>query len=179
MLKDLFYEIYMMPSAVLICFVCLTMAGGTALHLLTSSRAKHIVGTVGSALFLWFIIYSTLLSRSEVAGDVVLEPGYSLRLAAVNDVYLRMVLMNIFLFVPFAVFLSLAFSGHSFKKTLLTTLLSGLTVTLLVEILQYIFKLGCAETDDVICNFLGTAIGVLPFVVARLFKKARLHSSES
>ncbi len=147
------------------------------MHTLASERAKHIVGVIGSAFTLWLIVYSTLLMRSEEAGEIILQPGYSLQMALISDVYLRMVIMNVFLFVPFGMFISLAFSGRTMGKMFLITVIAGLIVTLAVELLQYIFRLGCAETDDVICNVAGTLIGFLPCLIAGLAHNARQRQS--
>ena len=41
------------------------------------------------------------------------------------------------------------------------------TVSLVIEFLQFRFYLGRAETDDVICNTLGAAIGTLSYTLER------------
>lgn len=173
MLNWLYDTIYQISYPVLLIVTAVILAGGGLLHALASERVKRIVGTIGSAFILWVIIYSTLLMRTEEAGEIILQPGFSFQMAAVSYVYLRLVLMNIFLFVPFGMFISLAFSGRSSGRLFLITFLAGFIVTFTVELLQFIFRLGCAETDDIICNCLGTLIGFIPYLIVSLVNKRR------
>lgn len=53
----------------------------------------------------------------------------------------------------------------------LLCILIGFLVSVGVESIRYVFALGRAETDDVICNTLGCALGVLAEVVAEGIKK--------
>lgn len=62
-------------------------------------------------------------------------------------------LNNILLFVPF---------GLLFPKKNWTSVLIGAAVfSIIIEVSQWIFKLGLAEFDDVISNTLGVAIGFI------------------
>lgn len=64
-------------------------------------------------------------------------------------------IMNILLFLPLGVL-----SGVVFKRnSLLYCLFFCVTFSIIIEILQLIFKKGFAETDDVIHNTLGCLIG--------------------
>lgn len=173
MLTQLFYTIYNMQYSVLLIVVILLLAAGGLLHIFLSERAKHIVGIVGTALALWLIIYATILSRSETGGGMMLTPGYSIKRAMESSIYLRMVLLNIFLFIPYGVFVTLAFDGESFKKTLLISILSALCITVLIEVTQVLFRLGTAETDDVILNVFGAFLGILPYIIVRSVRERR------
>lgn len=70
--------------------------------------------------------------------------------------------MNVFLFVPMGLTLLFALPEKMNHKVLLSVL-CAMVLSMIVEILQYVFQLGRAETDDVICNTLGAAIGTLAF----------------
>ena len=63
--------------------------------------------------------------------------------------------MNILVFMPLGLFLGGSFRKLSFVKTMTT----GFLVTVTVETLQFVFKRGVSETDDVIHNSLGCLIG--------------------
>ena len=81
----------------------------------------------------------------------------------------RSAVANVLLFIPFG--LTLPFVYH--HRPILTTILSALTFSMLIELTQYIFALGLCETDDVIMNTLGTVIGTIPYLLVSRIKKPR------
>ena len=58
---------------------------------------------------------------------------------------------NIFLFIPFG----LLFPSNRFR----IVCFSAMVFSIAIEVAQYLFMLGLAEIDDVICNTLGAAVG--------------------
>ena len=50
-------------------------------------------------------------------------------------------------------------------------MIAGLLLSAGIEYIQYRFALGVAETDDVICNTLGTVIGSASLLVAHGIEK--------
>ena len=179
MLHEIFLTIYRMPYTTLFSVaIALLFLGGT-LHVLVPARVRHIAGYIGMALALFLIIYSTLMGRTETVGSIVWIPGYSFVRATYSDEYLRMLLMNIFLFVPYGIFVSLAFDRKSFKNTVLISMLSSLGLTIAIEAAQFTFGLGCAETVDVICNVLGAFIGIIPYLIIYLVRHAWRKNSKN
>ncbi len=82
----------------------------------------------------------------------------------------RNLILNILLFIPFGFLLPFLF--ETFRKPWKTYLAGGL-FSLMIEVMQLLFRLGIYETDDILNNFLGTVIGyggyrlvcfVLPFI---------------
>ncbi len=76
------------------------------------------------------------------------EHSYLMEAAAVN-------VLNVILFIPVGLLLGFGFREMTWK----TVLLSGLSLSLLMELLQFIFKRGLCEIDDVIHNLLGCIVG--------------------
>ena len=66
------------------------------------------------------------------------------------------VLGNIVIFIPLGIYLTLF--NHLAKRRKI--ILSVFVFSMLVEVIQYTFKLGIGDIDDVILNVLGGAIGV-------------------
>ncbi len=65
-------------------------------------------------------------------------------------------LANIFLFVPMGYFLLKIFKKvNSFNKATIISML----IIIVIEVMQYITKLGIADIDDVILNTIGAMIG--------------------
>lgn len=74
----------------------------------------------------------------------------------------RSLLLNILLFTPFgAALVHLLPEEVSLWKRLFLASLIGMIMSIGVEFLQFLFSLGNAEADDVICNTLGTWMGAL------------------
>ncbi len=76
-------------------------------------------------------------------------------------------LLNVVLFVP----LGLAMSFICKKSSLLKIFLAGLSISFIVEFVQFFVGRSC-ETDDLICNTLGTVVGYLLYLlIKKLFPK--------
>ena len=86
--------------------------------------------------------------------------------------FLVQVFMNVMVFVPIGLLLGSAFGRLRWK----TVLLIGGGFSLLIEVLQFVFKRGFAEFDDVFHNVLGCAIGFGVYLaVAWLINNAYLY----
>lgn len=86
-----------------------------------------------------------------------------------SDIILRSfalsnVLGNIVLFIPLGVYLTLFNRDKRTYKNVLWVFL----ISLSVEIVQYIFKIGASDIDDVILNCLGGFIGIAAYRILLL-----------
>ena len=72
-------------------------------------------------------------------------------------------LMNVAVFVPVGVLLGCAFRSMTWWKVLLL----GGCISVIIEVMQFCFKRGLAETDDVMHNTLGCLIGYGVYKLAR------------
>ena len=82
----------------------------------------------------------------------LLEYKHGIR--TLNSVILNYV-GNIALFVPLGIILPIIFKKLNFLNVIFT----GFLVSAFIEIAQYMLSVGCADTDDIIMNTLGAAIG--------------------
>lgn len=82
--------------------------------------------------------------------------------------------MNVFLFFPLGLTMSNALprKWHRWLRISLTTL-TGCILSAGIEYAQYRFALGMAETDDVICNTLGTFVGATSLLLAHAMENTR------
>ncbi len=102
------------------------------------------------------ILYLTIfrgIKKSDAIHHINLIPFWSYSKFSEAD-YRWQIFMNVFLFIPFGCLLS-----WTFNKGFLKTLLISCILSVLIESIQYLFCLGFCETDDVIHNTLGSAIG--------------------
>ena len=80
----------------------------------------------------------------------------------------RQIILNILFFIPYGFLLSSllnCFQIKSKKNIFLITCISGCLLSVGIELLQLILKLGLSELDDVIHNALGAVIGYLTYAL--------------
>lgn len=152
----------------LVAFVCCTALLILFLRfVLKFSIKKSIVLSIVFGTYFALFIGMTLLgnSRAGVRG-VYLDPLYGIKKIFIEDNvhFLRGMLSNALLFVPFGVFYVLV----SKKPNVLIGLALSVGLSFVIECLQYILLLGYAEANDVISNVFGAFVGVL---IALFIKK--------
>ena len=81
------------------------------------------------------------------------------------------IILNILLYYPLGYLLPILFPKLKTKHVILI----GCLCSIATEAIQYLLKMGWCETDDVIHNTLGTAIGVWVF----LWRSKRLNASRN
>lgn len=91
-----------------------------------------------------------------------------------NPELLPEIIMNIVGFIPLGFLIGVSYQNLKWWQIILI----GFFVSLSIEIIQYFFKLGIAEFDDVFNNTLGVAIGYTLFSLTHfLLNKIRLNNS--
>ena len=79
---------------------------------------------------------------------------------------IRNILGNIAVFIPFGLYLQVLLKNKAFGKSLLIVIVTSISI----EIIQFVFKVGVADIDDVILNVCGGAIGIIGYkVLLKLF----------
>lgn len=87
-----------------------------------------------------------------------LQPFASYKLGEWNYI-----IENILMFIPLGMLLPLL---CDYFKSFFKITLCGLSITLYIEVSQFILKCGMMEVDDIIDNLLGTIVG---YIIIRLF----------
>ena len=135
------------------------------------SRAKRFVLSALLAEYYFLVLCSTVICRaSHGERHIELVPFWNYL-----DIWNRVdypadlieVLLNMALFVP----IGLLLGGFGFKTK--KVLLSGICLSGIIEVSQFVFCKGLCETDDVMHNTFGCAIGYFGFLV--LLKVKRLY----
>lgn len=120
---------------------------------------KKLIVIVGLLGYLIVVFLATLFtSRYASLKNINLQP-FSSYLYAWNNFDFSLwlnIILNVLMFIPLGFLLPLI--NQRFKKWWLTYL-TGLLLTITIEIIQYISKRGILETDDIINNLLGCMIG--------------------
>ena len=110
------------------------------------------------------ILFFTVATRSSYSGRATRLIPFASFVNAGYGTYQSMWL-NAFFFLPFG--LSLPFLlPEKLKHKALVTIIVAVIFSICIEAAQYHFKLGLCETDDVITNTLGAALGTISYIAA-------------
>ena len=165
---NFFHRIYILDiSTILIAIPILLLVWsviGAAFY-----KYMRIIGAALAVIAVGAILYVTVLTRSESGAGADFIPFSSFERAKIQPEIYRSMLMNVFLFVPLGLSLTFVFGGGTGKRILLTIFV-GLLLSVSIEAIQYFAHLGMAETDDIICNTVGTAIGSCAYLLALLWR---------
>ena len=114
------------------------------------------------AAYILFILMETIIGRKTGVGRVELVPFWSY-----SHPELRMeIVLNYILFIPLGLLLYLC-SGEKFG---LRVVIAGLLLSVSIEIVQLVFRIGLFEFDDMIGNTVGSLVGA---VIGKLVKKKK------
>ena len=133
--------------------------GGSALILTVKGRKK---GKTLTALLLLFVYYLLLLCSTVIFREArtTLHHGFDpfWHYKAFSQGKLRLLpeaVMNVLVFIPIGLALCSAFRKLRWWQTVVI----GVALSVGIELLQLVFKRGCADIDDVIHNTLGCVVG--------------------
>ena len=114
------------------------------------------------AAYLLFILFETVIGRKTGVGRVELVPFWSY-----SHPELRMeIVLNYILFIPLGCLFHLCF-GEKFG---LRVVMAGFLLSVSIEIVQLVFRIGLFEFDDMIGNTIGCLIGAM---VGKLIRKKK------
>lgn len=164
-LSRLYWLVYVQSLEVIVKAIVAAVALWTLFAcLLRKTRLWRWVNIPLCAAAVAGILYTTLVSRSVGDYSPRLIPFYSFYAAREQVEYYRSMLMNTALFVPLGLTLPFCIQGD---KPARRVVLYALILSLAIEALQFILRLGTLETDDVLCNALGAMIGAAPELLSR------------
>lgn len=111
------------------------------------------------------MICETVFSRSIGNYELELRPFYTFVMAQTQVEYYRTFFMNALLFVPLGLSMPYVLSKKPRKWLVFVTICFACVLSAGIEFWQYYYYLGRCETDDVIANTLGAAIGTLSYLL--------------
>lgn len=130
----------------------------------------YLVVLIRIVLFKQVALYNLFAAIGSMERTISIIPFKSLLDMINNNIsvtrILENILGNIAIFIPFGLLLPIVQKDKSKK-----IILYGLITSALIEIIQYVFALGCSDIDDLTLNTLGTIIGYLLYKI--IHKKAR------
>lgn len=144
-------------------------------------RFLDIVTPIVFLLYVYLVLSITMVDRANFSNtEVSLVPLYSyygiLTKGWNGEGYYiaQSLLGNVILFLPIGIVFSIFFEQK--RNRLLVIILCALLVSLSIEVVQYNFRLGTFEVDDLIHNTLGAVFGSL---IAESIKLIELHNKQT
>lgn len=172
-----FFETYFSfdPLEFIITFVIVL-----AVHILLcrkrfSSLWARVVFIIISSLYFSVLIGITLLGAGREDKQLLaLDPIKNFSDLFRDDItrthQLRAIKSNTVLFIPCGILSAVYFK----RKKVLFSVVFGFALSFVIELLQFVFSRGCAETMDVVCNTLGAAIGAaITALIILIINKSR------
>lgn len=142
-----------------------------------AQKAHKVMWALLLVAYAAILLWSALLSRTESDSrslNLTLFSSYEFMLRVYNsfDIF-KQIVDNILVFIPLGVLLPAAYNAKYETKNYVFVVFSGLVMSLIIEVLQYVFSIGFSEIDDVINNVWGCAIGcgIYAFTSKVEFKK--------
>ena len=147
-----------MPVIVYVALLVVFLIGSVTLLLVYGTK-KGLSILSGLVLFeyLVLLVCSTLVFRpSNEIHRYSLEFLWSYAAIRNGETgLLKIIIMNVLMFVPIGVLLSLLFKNYK----LWSIILIGFCISISIELMQLLFKKGFAELDDIFHNTIGCIIG--------------------
>ena len=163
------YEFYIQPmNAVYLEAIAMYVIWLMGMFLLRG-RAKRIIAGIVLVFSVILILYDTILNRQSTGHELSLIPFISFENAKIQPELYRAMFMNLILFMPLGMSMPFVLPEKVRMKVLLT-IGTGLLLSVAVETVQYVFRLGKCETDDVIVNTAGAVIGSSVYLIICLFR---------
>lgn len=160
-------NVYRLPLGIIILWIMLMVSiWGILASVFRNSSIWKWSNVVLFFMMIVIITYITLLSREGGTKEIILVPFHSFIEGQSQPEIYRTMLMNVFLFVPLGLVMPFALPDKVMHNQIITIIFACLLSTF-VEIMQYCFRLGRCEADDVICNTLGAAIGTVSYLIYR------------
>lgn len=155
------------PTVIVTILICIILWALISQKAMESQRYNKIFKWINTIFFcgtVTIILYITIVSRASDKSEVCLIPFYSFVMAMKQPEMYRSMLMNVLLFEPIGLTLPFALPDKLHKKPIIT-IGFGFLLSVSIELMQYLFYLGRAEVDDVLCNTLGCAIGTVAYLI--------------
>lgn len=170
------------PSIILWALLAVLIIGFTIIHHNLSGNASRNyrwrgVARLLSVEYVVLILCTTVIFREARAeSDMNLIPFSSYFCIAENS-YLKEVavinFLNVVMFLPIGLLVKLAFysnDNHNVNLNWKGAMVVGLLLSMAIEVLQFVFKKGLCEIDDVIHNVIGCMIGYWAILLIQKLK---------
>lgn len=168
LLRKIIYTIYGWQLPAVLIFAGIMLIAWTLINRYLPGKLCKVFNYIVIAANIMVIVFFTMSNRTigaERPYRLIPFAHYFTSQSGIETLWL-----NAFFFLPLG--LSLPYIlPEKIRHKAATTIMAALVFSTLTEALQYIFALGLCETDDVIMNTLGAAIGTLSYIACNKLRK--------
>lgn len=163
-LRRIIYYIYGLPFTAIVVITAISLTAYTSINIFAPKKLCRVINLITLICITIAILFFTITNRTTSSDRATrLIPFASFKNAGFGAY--QSMWLNAFFFLPMG--LSLPYLlPEKMKRKVLSTILIATVFSMCIEVVQFIFKLGLCETDDVIMNTLGATIGTLSYVFA-------------
>ncbi len=140
------------------------------------NKLKYILNFPVFLGSIFLLACATIIGREGGNHDVELRPFITFVMAKYQVEYYRTFFMNMLLFVPLGLSMPYALSKKPRKWIVVIPIVFSAVLSAGIEFAQYYYHLGRCETDDVVANTLGAAVGSLSYLLYISILKNRKES---
>lgn len=127
----------------------------------------NVLFIIYCVLLIWIILFKLSFTTNEITNLVKVNPINLIPFRYYNGTrnHLKEIIQNVIIFIPLGIYLKML------NKNNKQVILYGFIFSLVLEISQFIFKLGACDITDIITNTSGTILGLLGYLLlVKLFK---------
>ncbi len=169
LLRKIIYNIYSWPLSVVLITSTLTLILWTVINAFVPKRVGRIINLIALFAILTAVLFFTITNRSvKPTRKAILTPFMSYT----ANGFTHSSWLNVLFFFPLGLSLPYILADRT-KHKVKITIITALVFSTFIEIIQYIFALGLCETDDVIMNTIGAAIGTLSYITCIKLQKRK------
>lgn len=127
---------------------------------------KFPTGMVRNMVQGWFDGQEVVrMSPQMIPFKTIIE--YAGNVHSLNDWFIKNLMANVIMFIPYGFLVP--FFAQKDRKVLIKVVLTGCTLSIFIEVFQYVTALGQCDVDDVILNTLGVLLGGCIYQLIYLF----------
>ena len=135
-----------------------------------TTRVTYVLFIIYLVILFWILLFKLGVHFSNMGklSSINLIP-FSKPSRANGKIDISEMILNVIIFVPLGIYVGILFKRWIFVKKLLLIF----SISLIIEVLQFIFRLGVADITDIITNTLGGISGLMIFMaIEKLFKNS-------
>lgn len=166
---NILFQIYHLPFS----FVFIGIFIIVVFWSIVQRKVSKSIIIIGLIIAILMILYCTILTRTRWHREFELNPFYVLFEKELKPELVIGMIMNSVLFVPFGLFFSCLIKKYPIFMTVITSII----ISTFIEIFQWIYGLGKAETIDIIMNTIGAFIGSLSTYINLKWLNSRVNSN--
>lgn len=150
LIMNFFPEIYAHTWIHIMAIICQGIFIFVLINLLIHKKISKPYEYILWGCYFCILVFIFFIRMVGMTG-INLNPFDIIKNISSDPLFIFTVIMNIFIFVPL---------GYLFrKKTFIFSLATAFIISLCIEIIQYILKVGIFDIDDIIFNIIGFMIG--------------------